>query len=244
MEKEFGPELLKSGSGDRSGGGGEDHDTGGSGGSGGNDAMRSTAASYARWMEHHVNLKSRYPEEFRNKPTLDWEMRDPWDWHTTDPIAAADDTSELDSDDRRRKVRRLSQQSDLPLHSDSVRGYPLEDIAEEVRQRSQQQRRQRLEEREVWWRGDEEGEEREEARRRQLLWRRKKPVAQGYVDGTAWLSAALGRPLQGLEDPERLALQLPYPFCARHDNRWGQVDKTVGARVFPMKKGMGRYGMP
>jgi hypothetical protein len=41
------------------------------------EAKRAAVAGYAKWMARHVALKEAYPRDFRYKPALDWEMREP-----------------------------------------------------------------------------------------------------------------------------------------------------------------------
>ncbi|GLI65997.1 hypothetical protein VaNZ11_009692 [Volvox africanus] len=203
------------------------------------DVMRGTAARYAAWMDHHVDLKSRFPEEFRDRPSMDWEMRERSDWPTLGAEDRSDDTANDDvAASGRLRLRRLLHDTDLDsdvdinigaamagyddddeavvsdldldladpdsdfdnLHSDPGQGQQL-GADEKQHQRRWRQVRRRL------------------AALRRLQGGRKRPVAQGFMDGTPWLSAALGRQLGGPEDPERAALQLPYPFCARHDSR-------------------------
>ncbi|GIL93811.1 hypothetical protein Vretimale_188 [Volvox reticuliferus] len=234
LEAEFGQTVLNSGSGNGSSSGpaaaaaNDKHF---------HDAIRGTAARYAAWMDHHVDLKSRFPEEFRGKPAMDWEMRERSDWPVLGSDYRSDDTAGAETQRRRGRRRRVLQHSNLDSDSDiNIDGAAAEygdddeavaldldldptdpDLMNSDPAQGQQPKAGEQEQEQQWQR-------RRQVRRRLAAWRRpqgvrKKPVAQGFMDGTPWLSAALGKELGGPEDPERQALQLPYPFCARHDER-------------------------
>ena len=242
--------------------------------------MRQAGAAYAKWMAHHVDLKERYPRDFKYKPAMDWEQRDPPQPGAAGAAGAAAGQEEPGNEDtdpqtwyggRRRQGRRRQRQRRRGLLQEEQDEEEEEGEEEEEEGRWWQRgRRRRL----ATWAeassmpgrvggdflkegkegaaavydvgqygaGDEHWEEagqqssqhphqhhqhqHHQQQQRRRLAGSKRPSQQRYIDGTPWLSAALGLDLSraGQEGGEaareaREALWLPFPYCARHEER-------------------------
>ncbi|GFR42726.1 hypothetical protein Agub_g3644 [Astrephomene gubernaculifera] len=192
-------------------------------------AMRSTVSSYADWMKRHADLKAAYPVEYRFKPAMDWEMRDPptpKSGSESESVGAVEDSIDINYRRRRRRSRTLLQEtsttvdghgssntgnSEKPGHSRPSRahvsdsGFPQQD--DEQQQQGGQEHRHQQQQR-----------HHHQHHPRRRLAGRYRPKEQPFLDGSRWWSAALGRDVT--QDAAELeALRLPYPFCARHDDR-------------------------
>ncbi|KAG2422999.1 hypothetical protein HXX76_015597 [Chlamydomonas incerta] len=253
--------------------------------------MREAGAAYAKWMAHHVELKERYPRDFKYKPAMDWEQRDPPPPGPTG-LPRSEEPGSEDTDPqtwyggrrrRRRRGRRaqrrrrglllLLQQGEEGDGEDGE-GEEGEGEAEEEDQEVRETARWRRTRRrrglaaaaraeagggpgeagedqlgdvtlegdeeeyddDVGWDGaadasgaaaetDDGDDDRYRPRARRRLAGAKRPSQQRYIDGTPWLSAALGMDLSRAAEGDaaareaREALRLPFPYCARHDER-------------------------
>lgn len=172
--------------------------------------MRSTAEAYSNWMRRHVLLKARYGEEFKYKPSMDWEMREMppgFGSNASEPDPNQPDPAPSGGGSGRRRLRREEPGAGAGDEAGAGKGggtgtgggggvgtSPLPSLASPAPAPPPPRPRQQRKRRRI---GD-----------------------QPYVDGREWLEAALGE--EEAQDPAAWeALKLPFPFCARHDERCG-----------------------